>query len=318
MSKEKEFDVTIFVGLDFLLVAFLTGHTLLYTKLHWHPVFCILGGLLACVILVFIMSIKFIGILVQVGFSAFWALLITALLNRLFHFKDDPIWSWTILIIAFLVVLGGHLSTFLTRKPSDKYIYRELPLSENNPIQHEYKILELNQRLSNVQENIQHAAEESSHLYDQAMQILEDANEFSPILAELQFTVNTVISCIREKLNSYGEYLKRIANIQDPKELEWNIKEMENCFSSIHDKIQELTKSINDALTEKYAQSQTQQNGTNSYYDESLFSGCTDKESLTKRYHSLMKTFHPDTGNGDLEMTQKIQLTYEKLLKQMT
>lgn len=53
----------------------------------------------------------------------------------------------------------------------------------------------------------------------------------------------------------------------------------------------------------------------NSDIDESLFSGCTDKESLTKRYRQLMKTFHPDNQNGDHAMTQKIQHTYEVLSK---
>lgn len=48
---------------------------------------------------------------------------------------------------------------------------------------------------------------------------------------------------------------------------------------------------------------------------DSLFNGCTDKESLTKRYRQLMKTFHPDNPNGDQEMAQCIQKTYEVLRK---
>lgn len=51
--------------------------------------------------------------------------------------------------------------------------------------------------------------------------------------------------------------------------------------------------------------------------DQSLFNGCTDKESITKRYRQLMKTFHPDNQNGDVMMTQKIQKTYEKMLKSL-
>lgn len=49
--------------------------------------------------------------------------------------------------------------------------------------------------------------------------------------------------------------------------------------------------------------------------DESFFNGCTDKESLTKRYHQLMKTFHPDNPNGDHEMSQRIQNAYDTLRK---
>ena len=49
----------------------------------------------------------------------------------------------------------------------------------------------------------------------------------------------------------------------------------------------------------------------------SLFNGCTDKSTLNKRYHQLMKIYHPDSTNGDNEMAQKVQQTYEKLLSNL-
>lgn len=51
--------------------------------------------------------------------------------------------------------------------------------------------------------------------------------------------------------------------------------------------------------------------------DRSLFAGCRDKDSLTKRYRSLMKTFHPDNQDGDTEMTIKVQKTYDYMMKQV-
>lgn len=47
--------------------------------------------------------------------------------------------------------------------------------------------------------------------------------------------------------------------------------------------------------------------------DESLFSGCDSEESLKTRYHQLMKMYHPDSQNGDTEMSQKVQRTYKEL-----
>lgn len=49
--------------------------------------------------------------------------------------------------------------------------------------------------------------------------------------------------------------------------------------------------------------------------DEALFNGCTDESSITKRYHQLMKTFHPDNQNGDTMMAQRIQRSYESVMK---
>ena len=51
--------------------------------------------------------------------------------------------------------------------------------------------------------------------------------------------------------------------------------------------------------------------------DQSLFAGCKDKDSLTKRYRALMKTFHPDNQDGDTEMTIKVQKTYDYMMKQL-
>lgn len=58
-----------------------------------------------------------------------------------------------------------------------------------------------------------------------------------------------------------------------------------------------------------------QENSSQVSNDEALFNGCTDKESLTKRYLQLMKTFHPDNPNGDQEMSQRINNAYETLCK---
>lgn len=46
-----------------------------------------------------------------------------------------------------------------------------------------------------------------------------------------------------------------------------------------------------------------------------LFNGCTDYESLHKRYKDLMKVYHSDIQNGDNEMATKINAEYEKLKK---
>lgn len=46
-----------------------------------------------------------------------------------------------------------------------------------------------------------------------------------------------------------------------------------------------------------------------------LFNGCTDYESLHKRYKALMKVYHSDIENGDNEMATKINAEYERLKK---
>lgn len=46
------------------------------------------------------------------------------------------------------------------------------------------------------------------------------------------------------------------------------------------------------------------------------FQGVNDKESLKKRYHDLLKIYHPDNNAGDTSITQQIQKEYEKLISE--
>lgn len=45
-----------------------------------------------------------------------------------------------------------------------------------------------------------------------------------------------------------------------------------------------------------------------------FFDGCNDKESVKKRYRDLMKTYHPDQGNGSEKTIKLINKQYEILL----
>lgn len=46
-----------------------------------------------------------------------------------------------------------------------------------------------------------------------------------------------------------------------------------------------------------------------------FFANCNSLESLKKRYRDLAKAYHPDTGNGDLAISQMINAQYEEKIK---
>lgn len=45
----------------------------------------------------------------------------------------------------------------------------------------------------------------------------------------------------------------------------------------------------------------------------SYFAGVNDKKSLKKRYHDLLKIYHPDNQNGDSTVSKQIQEEYDSL-----
>ena len=54
---------------------------------------------------------------------------------------------------------------------------------------------------------------------------------------------------------------------------------------------------------------------TNTTKDSNLsfFKGCDTWEQVRERYRNLMKTYHPDSGSGDMETSQEINSQYEQL-----
>ena len=48
-----------------------------------------------------------------------------------------------------------------------------------------------------------------------------------------------------------------------------------------------------------------------------MFIGCNDKESLISRYRNLMRTYHPDNNGGNEEMAQAISAKYTELIGRM-
>lgn len=115
------------------------------------------------------------------------------------------------------------------------------------------------------------------------------------LIAAIEFELKSKYTCI-------CSYLKILKNTT---ELHSINKELRNLYetSNFGNKQQSVppteSKSSNDTIT-------------------SLFNGCTNKESVTKRYRQLMKIYHTDNPNGDKEMSQQIQNVYQNILKNFT
>lgn len=57
-------------------------------------------------------------------------------------------------------------------------------------------------------------------------------------------------------------------------------------------------------------------NGRNNEVSTDLFAGCTDEDSVKKRYRELLKIYHPDNQNGNTAMVEEVTKQYECVKKQ--
>lgn len=109
---------------------------------------------------------------------------------------------------------------------------------------------------------------------------------------------------------------KRYAN----KKVYGEERKTENIFERLRRKIYEETEKRDIHRIEQEEKQREEENYNYSSGQDMvsrLFIGCNDRTSLVSRYRSLMKTYHPDTGNGDAEMTMLIQEKYKELLNKL-
>ena len=173
-----------------------------------------------------------------------------------------------------------------------------------------------------VKELFSVAAEETKTLHVQAKQII---NTYTGMpfreLTILTQKTSDVTTFLEKTLPDYFTCEKQLDNIFDFNEAEPILRTMTGYVTLLHATNRELFNQISVTLpliqSQKEAAHNSSLNNNTSGLEESLFNGCTNKDSLTKRYRNLMKIYHPDNGDGDMEMTKKIQNTYEELLKNM-
>ena len=84
-----------------------------------------------------------------------------------------------------------------------------------------------------------------------------------------------------------------------------------------HEKDYESNKNFEHENTDSFNQSSSSSSSSSSDKKIVYFNGVSDKASLKKRYHELLKIYHPDNQNGDTETLRYIQEEYEYLNETM-
>ena len=301
---------------DFIVVALFAGLSLSeYLKLHL--VFCVIAGIAAGGLFMFLMSLKYIGIVLKVICSLFWSYVILYLLDDLFKMTEklgsDPIWLWTIRIVVFLLCLGIHIAGMQKIADDDSYDYQPVDVERMRNDNLSYS----NSYENEEDEEGEEDEEDDEHFQDEIKDIINSVenlfNERNEIMNQAQQVMIAGVGSralelamkrnneeCPNKSEEIQNYMQRLSVGVPSKEGTKIILDLRKCIDSIKTLNQYVMNELNKVLLDNSSKNQS----VDSNFDESLFSGCQDKEGLTKRYRSLMKTFHPDNENGAVKMTQ--------------
>lgn len=79
-----------------------------YTDIH--PAIRLVIGLVVAIVYFILCNIKYVRIVIAIGFSVFWAVSVIDVLE-MFMIKLDDTWKWVIIVISFILFLLAQLAT---------------------------------------------------------------------------------------------------------------------------------------------------------------------------------------------------------------
>lgn len=311
---------------DSILIGIGAGYLLSkVTVISIHPVFCILGGIAAAVIFFLLSHVKIVNIiLLSLSTLCYFYLahsnIIKPVLEK--HPEWDMVWNVTAYIVTFLLIAVWHAASYFSfhgpfSEMDMDYHYHPAPKHEN--AQNYVPDHSPNEDWDSLRKHYQSLLEHATKLISDFSETLAAAKSVS----ELESSGNDLAATAEDSDSSFRHECKEFMRLREKikaknlsySEASYVIDEMDERYSSLLQIHQQLMKKTQEVLISQRGKQSV--SGFEEDCDESLFSGCHDRESLTKRYRNLMKLYHPDNANGDLSMTRKIQHTYETLLDQM-
>lgn len=154
--------------------------------------------------------------------------------------------------------------------------------------------------------------------FSETMSTIDTLTNQETETSSLKASLLTVTSTFNHHYNEIQRLNEKIKDENpDYSKSQYIIDEIGEHYTTMQQLQHKLMKETQEFLASQH-NTQTAASQNTDALDEGLFQGCTDRESLNKRYKNLMKIYHPDNSDGDLSMTQKIQATYEKLLKELS
>ena len=335
---------------DFVIVAAIAG-IVTNKNYNLHPFYSLLVGCGAGVLLLLLMRIRFLGSLLQIACGLIWSQAIWRV-GYHYHPTDDPIWYWGMQGLLAVVCVALHFwsvnallgpkkdyshKAIDTREVEDRYLAIDL---ESDPE-------EIQERFYQLKEAFMDACDERDEVMDLAQDILdEDDSPDTDDLYRLMLENDRIWTEGTAKMSVYVDmirdartYLEQKQTLSRAEKLLANMERITYEVMRETNRVMAMDKDLyledeeyeegyadKDCVEENYEE---EDHVAGAYEDEqagravggdiepSLFAGCRDKDSLTKRYRSLMKTFHPDNQDGDTEMTIKVQKTYDYMMKQL-
>ena len=327
-----------------MLISMITSGFAFSRLAQFHWIACVILGIVVGLFVGMLMMVRFLGPIIQLGFSIMWGIELEELLNSIFgiykYIDKDSAKMWLIRVGVILIIFGLHLvynmvvtdgraffgfigEGFLKDRIDNRRMNKERSHKDkrqkDKKIKTKKRVL-YNERLETefretytYRVKLEDMEERRNKLIDNNAISMEENER---IYTVLQTTIDSYNYIIEVK-KYYSEHskvsCKRISSvILDIKSINFriwsNIKDLEQSLLAIEQRMEERKRE------EKYQEERRKEEEQREEEDfRKEFENCSD---IKKKYKELIKKYHPDNPGGDIEKFKKIQNIYEELCRE--
>ncbi len=319
------------IGIEMIVIGILVGKAVYsFFDLSWQ--LSTLIAIFSAIVFVTLLMVKYLGFVLQAGMSILLTYIILELIDKFFHMSEDlserPVELWIIRIVIGIIVLlilegvlymlkrddysrdSSKTTTYVHIKTADNVISGDYTEEDIIKARGLSIISDIINKLDSKYKEVESIGEKIRELEFNEMAI-DKLNEF---LSEFNTGYRKILEIAAPYMTKGSSYLvSSISN--DVSELNKRYKNVENSVEDMKSLIREaeVHKEQRDKEQRKHQESTNRKQDEN--LDTTLFEGCNDIESLSKRYKKLMQLYHPDNMGGASEMAKKINNTYDILCK---
>lgn len=311
-DNNKKKKIGIVVCMDMLMI-FLMGWYGSSQKFPTLTTFqCVLIGIGCVIVFLGLYFIKVIGSMIRLFCSLFWALAVARMMPLEEWTNNSKPWMIGVKAGLFLLFLGIHMRFYEDWK--DDF--------SNESSEHQF--IKSKRKEKKLRKELWTHFRETAERFEEAVLGFEGAKKATSAVGKSMDDIEYLITYTQETLPELEKALKR-----DNLEFE-DLEEIREYLENVDGFTERLFQNMEYLFEEYYRQAHSEgdaqweeakaagnkeSEAEKDVFEEMLFAGCNDAESVSLRYKQLMRSFHPDQQNGDEEMAKRIQNAYEARIK---
>lgn len=281
-------------------------------------------GLVASLILTALIAIPYLGMIIQILFSLFWAAALYSLADTLFHISGyDTAWRYGIGCFCFLVTFSLHLGS---AEDMDLFSFsRPRPVPTQNYTN--YNTAATTTTSSPSAADIQEDVSQCEQLFSFAISLSDHVNSLAdnelsiPIKKFVKKNTSDLVRQYNRFMRSAKRY-KKSMNDSLFQQLTTILDDTILMEEQYLDALQAMLDDYEEASShDNFYQGSSEHNTSHTTYGNSpsdYFTGCDTLDKLNKRYRDLVKIYHSDSGNGNDAVFIKITDEYNVLKENFT